>query len=118
MKTEIKNKSGQVICTVEFNPNDPKIYARYKAAAKLIEGATHSLLKIGLSADGSATHPQYRLNLWKAESKVKRAIKSLEIVDKPESLFAECRPFASVGGTFYCVQVIHALGAAVSSAKK
>lgn len=103
------DKSGHVLCRVHYRSDGPSLQRRYKNFRRGFKGIVKPLATVDIRPDGSATAAHKQKILDRAEMELKKRINALLGVEEAESLFAQRRPFASVGGEFFCLQIIKGL---------
>lgn len=110
------NKFGKEICTIHIRPSDVSIVDRYEALVSDLENILQPLIKVGIKNDGSAAIEDGWDTLKKVEAELKDRLNFLFDMDEADKIFATRAPFSSVGGEFFCVRVINALGAVIENA--
>lgn len=112
----IVNKFGKEICKIHFRPADFSIIDRYNAMMLEFDKLIAPLKDLSLNNDGTATFEKDWLTLKRVENVVKDKINELFDMDEADAIFAKRNPFSSVGGRFFCVNVLNALETVVTAA--
>lgn len=110
------NKFGKTICTVYMRPADFSIIDRYNALMKDFESVVKPLTDLTLRNDGTAEFEQDWQVLKEVETTLKQKINELFDIDEADEIFAKRNPFSSVGGEFFCMKVLNALGGVIAEA--
>lgn len=110
------NTFGKLICTVHIRPADVSIIDRYNALMKGFDSVVAPLKKINIKNDGTATFDRDWEILKKVEADLMEKINALFDMDDAEKIFATRNPFSSVGGEFFCIRVLSALGQVITEA--
>ena len=110
------NKFGKTICTVYMRPADFSIIDRYNALMKDFESVVKPLTDLTLRNDGTAEFEQDWQVLKEVEATLKQKINGLFDIDEADEIFAKRNPFSSVGGEFFCMKVLNALGGVIAEA--
>lgn len=108
-KIELKDRSGGVFGSFRYDPSCPALYrARARAARDVFDReAIQALTQISTQPDGAATSPEFAPAIEMAELTVYRWLDTLLGYDGAgRSIFKTIRPFASVGGCFFCESVM------------
>ncbi len=114
----LTNKYGQPICKIHFRPADYSIIDRYNALIKGLDGIIDPLKSVNLKNDGTATFESDWAVVKQVEASLKQKINELfDMGDgEADAIFERRNPFSSVGGEFFCLRVISALGSVISDA--
>ena len=109
----IKDKSGREISRIRI-PDDPAILIRRCQQAKTdLDRSVFAELKgIDIAADGSAD-AEYAEILRSAETEVHSVFDGLFGKRTGKRLFRTTRPFAAVGGRFFCAVMLDAIASGV-----
>lgn len=110
------NKFGKLICKVYFRPADFSIIDRYNRLMGEFAEIVQPLENLSLNADGTATFDSEWAVLKGVEDKLKAKLNELFDMEEADEIFATRNPFASVGGEFFCLRVLQALGGVIQSA--
>ena len=106
----LKNQYGQTICTLHFRPNDLSLFDRYNETKGDFANIVKPLEGIDINADGTAGAEEGMAVLHEAEELLRKALKKLLDSDDADAAFTTRNPFSSVGGKFFCENVINAIG--------
>lgn len=112
----VVNKFGKVICTIHFRPADFSIIDRYNAMMLDFDRLVEPLKNLSLNNDGTATFEQDWQVLKQVEDNLKDKINELFDMDEADKIFATRNPFSTVGGRFFCLNVLNALQSVVTAA--
>ena len=104
------NKYGKTICTVYMRPADFSIVDRYNALMLNFNDVVKPLTELSIRNDGTAEFEQDWQVLKVVEANLKQKI------DEADAIFAKRNPFSSVGGEFFCLKVLTALGGVITEA--
>lgn len=115
-EVQLVNKFGKLICTIHIRPSDVSIVDRYDELVSNLENILQPLVGIKLKNDGTAAFEEGWATLKKVEDELKKRINFLFDMDDADAIFATRAPFSSVGGEFFCVRVINALGSVIETA--
>lgn len=110
------NTFGTLICKVHIRPADVSIIDRYNELMKNFDTVVAPLKKINIKNDGTATFDRDWEILKKVEADLMEKINALFDMDEAEKIFATRNPFSSVGGEFFCIRVLSALGQVITEA--
>ena len=110
------NKFGKPICTVYMRPADFSIVDRYNALMHDFEDVVKPLADLSIRNDGTAEFEQDWQVLKIVENNLKQKINELFDIDEADEIFAKRNPFSSVGGEFFCLKVLTALGSVITEA--
>ena len=108
-KIELKDRSGCVFGSFRYDPSCPALYrARARAARDVLDREViQALNQISIQLDGAATSPEFAPVIDMAEMTIYRWLDTLLGYDGAgRSIFKTIRPFASVGGRFFCNSVV------------
>lgn len=109
MEYLLKSRDGRTVGRFEYRPKQISAYRRRCTdLAECIDlDSLRRLTQIDISADGHALTPEGEEILAAAQNTIYQALNRLLGYDgAAEKIFAEISPFASVGGTFFCIPVI------------
>ena len=106
---EIQNKYGETICKLHFRPGDISLLHRYEEMKDAIADTFKPLEEISLNADGTASTDEGIEALRKAEQEFRAALGKLIDSKDLDDIFRTRNPFSSVGGKFFCENVIEML---------
>lgn len=110
------NKFGKLICKVHVRPADYSIIDRYNALMKDFDAVVAPLKKISIKNDGTAAFDRDWDIIKKVEADLMTKLNALFDMDEAEEIFATRNPFSSVGGEFFCIRVLTALGKLITEA--
>lgn len=110
------NKYGKTICTVYMRPADFSIVDRYNALMQNFNDVVKPLTELSIRNDGTAEFEQDWQVLKAVEANLKQKINELFDFDEADAIFAKRNPFSSVGGEFFCLKVLTALGGVITEA--
>lgn len=103
------DKSGHVLYQVHYRLDGPSLQRRYKKFRCGFKGIVKPLATVDIRPDGSAAAAHMQKILDRAEMELEKRLNALLGVDEAQVLFTQRRPFASVGGEFFCLQIIKGL---------
>lgn len=106
----LKNKFGKLICKIYMRPADLSILDRYDQLTSDLEGLVAPLKALDLKSDGTPSFEDGWGAVKQAENELKRRINAVFDMDEADEIFAKRNPFSSVGGRYFCENVIEALG--------
>lgn len=112
------NKFGKLICNVYLRPADYSIMGRYQALMEDFDGIVKPLEALNIQADGTVAFEEGWAVLKRVEDDLKGRINALFDMEEADQIFAKRNAFSSVGGTFFCVHVLNALGGVIEQAMK
>lgn len=112
----ITNKFGKLICKVYFRPADFSIVDRYNDLVKGFDKLVEPIKNISIKADGTATFDKDWETIKSVEQSIKDKINELFDMEEADEIFAKRNAFSSVGGEFFCLHVINALGGVITKA--
>lgn len=112
----IVNKYGKEICRIHFRPADFSIIDRYNALMVSFDQLVEPLKGLSLNSDGTAAFDQDWQVLKQVEGRLKDKFNELFDMDEADEIFATRNPFSSVGGRFFCLNVLNALQTVVTTA--
>lgn len=115
-KIPIENQFGKHICDIYMRPADVSIIDRYNALKADFGDIVKPLEGLSLKADGSAAMDEDWAVLKKVERDLMDRINALFDIEEADEIFAKRSPFSSVGGTFFCVNVLNTLGGIITEA--
>ena len=110
------NKFGKLICNIYFRPADFSIIDRYNAMVKDFEGIVKPLSEISLANDGTAQFDKDWEVLKSVEDEIKKRFNELFDMEEADEIFAKRNAFSSVGGHFFCENVLLALEDVITDA--
>lgn len=112
---EVQNNYGETICVLHFRPGDIALLQRYEDMKNKITDAFKPLADIDINADGTATDEAGITALHESDRLLRAALS--ELLDSKDigDIFRTRSPFSSVGGKFFCENVIDMLGSIISS---
>ncbi len=110
------NKYGKTICTVYMRPADFSIVDRYNALMQNFDDVVKPLTELSIRNDGTAEFKQDWQVLKAVEANLKQKINELFDFDEADAIFAKRNPFSSIGGEFFCLKVLTALGGVITEA--
>ena len=105
----IKSSHGRADRTVRLKYSPVMLHLMGGTHTAEIDKLCKPLAGIGIKANGTAQHPEDTAVIQTAESKLYALIDRMFGAGVAAACFAECRPFASVKGDFFCAQVIKGL---------
>lgn len=106
---EVQNKYGETICVLHFRPGDISLLHRYEEMKAGIADTFKPLAELDIKADGTATDEESIAALRKAEQAFREALSKLIDSRDIDQIFNTRNPFSSVGGRFFCENVIEML---------
>ncbi|MCD8098388.1 MAG: hypothetical protein LUE31_10285, partial [Lachnospiraceae bacterium] len=106
----INNLSGEQIGLFSFRPTDVGIIERYNKIAKDFDEIIAPLESANISGDGTASDETSAAALEEAGKRLYEAVDFLFGGNTSEAFFGKMHPFSPVGGNFYCVNVLNAVG--------
>lgn len=112
----IVNKFGKLICNIYIRPADLSILDRYNQLTADFGSIVEPLKNLSLKNDGSAAFDEDWAVLKSVEAELKQRINALFDMDEADEIFAKRSPFSSVGGKFFCENVIEAIGGVIVEA--
>lgn len=112
----VLNKFGAEICKIYFRPADLSIIDRYNHMMAGFDQMVEPLKNLSLNNDGTAAFEKDWQVLKQVEEDLKDKINALFGMQDAGKLFENRNPFSAVNGEFYCLHVLNALIAVVSSA--
>ena len=112
----IVNKFGKLICNIYIRPADLSILDRYNQLTADFGSIVEPLRNLSLKNDGSAAFDEDWAVLKSVEAELKQRINALFDMDEADEIFAKRSPFSSVGGKFFCENVIEAIGGVIVEA--
>ena len=110
------NNFGKLICRIHIRPADFSILDRYNDLSKDLDKVLAPLKDIDIKNDGTAKFDKDWQVVKKVEAELMRRINALFDMDEAEDIFATRNPFSSVGGRFFCLNVISAIGEIITEA--
>lgn len=112
----IVNRFGKPICKIHIRPADFSIFDRYNALMADFDHMVEPLKNLSLKNDGTAVFEQDWQVLKQVERNLKDKLNELFDMDEADDIFARRNPFSSVGGKFFCLVVLDALGTVIAQA--
>lgn len=112
----ILNKFGKHICTIYFRPADFSIFDRYNELVSTIPDLVKPLENVSIKNDGTAEFEEDWAIISGVEKELIRKIDELFDMEEAEQIFAKRHAFSSVGGEFFCMRVLDALGDVITTA--
>lgn len=109
-KIPIVNRYGKLICNIYIRPADLSILDRYNQLASDFQNIVAPLNDLSIKNDGTASFEQDWEVLKSVEGQLKQRINELFDMDEADEIFAKRNAFSSVGGKFFCENVIEAIG--------
>lgn len=110
------NKFGKLICKIYIRPADLSILDRYNELAADFPSIVEPLKKLSIKNDGTATFEDDWQILKSVEVELKRRINALFDMDEADDIFATRNPFSSIGGKFFCENIIEGIGSIITEA--
>lgn len=110
------NRFGKLICNVYLRPADFSILDRYEEMKKDFEDIVKPLSKISIANDGTAQFDKDWAVLKSVEGELKRRFNELFDMEEADAIFEKRNAFSSVGGKFFCENVLLALGDVIAEA--
>lgn len=112
----IVNKFGKLICNIYIRPADISILDRYNQLTADFSEIVEPLKKLSIKNDGTAAFEEDWAVLKSVEGELKKRINALFDMDEADEIFAKRSPFSSVGGRFFCENVLEAIGGVIAEA--
>lgn len=112
----VENQFGQPICTIHIRPADISILDRYTAMREGLDEMLKPLEGIGVNADGTAEFEQDWAKLKAVEAALIERLNRLLDTTESARIFESRNPFSSVGGRFFCENVLDAIGDLIANA--
>ena len=112
----IVNKFGKLICNIYIRPADISILDRYNQLTADFSEIVEPLKSLSIKNDGTAAFDEDWAVLKSVEGELKKRINALFDMDEADEIFAKRSPFSSVGGRFFCENVIEAIGGVIADA--
>lgn len=111
----VQNNYGEEICKLHFRPGDISLLQRYEDMKNTLADAFKPLEQLDIKADGTAAD-EAGINALQEADKLLRAALS-ELLDSKDigDIFKKRSPFSSVGGRFFCENVIEMLDSIICS---
>ena len=111
-KIPLENEYGKLICNIYLRPSDYSILDRYQSIQEEMKDVLKPLEKLDIKADGTSASPfeEEWAVMKEAETNLKAKINWLFDMDEADDIFAKRNPFSSVGGKFFCENVIEVIG--------
>lgn len=106
----ITNQYGQEICRLHFRPGDISLASRYQEMRDSFRDIIASLADIDITAAGEAATTDGLAILHAADMGFREALNKLLDSNDAADIFRTRNPFSSVGGRFFCENVLDALG--------
>lgn len=113
---DLVNKFGKAFATIHFRPADMSIIDRYNQIQSNIGEWVKPLENININNDGTATFDEDWAVITAVESTLKEKINWLFDMDEADQIFATRKMFSSVGGKFFCMHILDALGELIKKA--
>jgi hypothetical protein len=110
------NQFNKLICKIHIRPSDISILDRYDDLVKNLETILAPLREMSINNDGTAKFEEDWQALKQAETDLKRRLNTLFDMDEADEIFATRNPFSSVGGNFFCANVIKGIGSVIVEA--
>lgn len=111
---QLNNTYGQTICKVHFRPADFSILDRYNAFVNALPEIVKPLEEIDIEANGEASFEDGWKVIKEAEAEIIRRFGELFDMDDAGAIFEKRNAFSSVNGSFFCENVLLALGDIIS----
>ena len=112
----IVNNFGKLICNIYIRPADISILDRYNQLTADFSEIVEPLKNLSIKNDGTAAFDEDWAVLKSVEGELKKRINALFDMDEADEIFAKRSPFSSVGGRFFCENVIEAIGGVIAEA--
>ncbi|MDD3337813.1 MAG: hypothetical protein PHS82_03040 [Lachnospiraceae bacterium] len=112
----IVNRFGKLICSIYIRPADFSIVDRYNDFVKDFEKIVDPLKEVSIKNDGTATFEDDWTVIKQVEAEVMHRFDALFDMEEAKDIFAKRNAFSSVGGEFFCLKVLTALGDVITSA--
>lgn len=112
----IVNQFDQPICKIYMRPADLSILDRYETVMKDLPNVVKPLEALSIEANGEATYEADRAIMKKVEEDLYDRINALFDIEEAEQIFAKRNPFSSVGGEFFVIRVLQAIGDVIKDA--
>lgn len=103
------NRFGKLICNVYIRPADFSILDRYNSMVKDFEAIVEPLNGITIANDGTAQFDKDWEILKSVEDEIKKRFNELFDMEEADAIFEKRNAFSSVGGHFFCENVLLAL---------
>ena len=112
----ILNKFGKLICNVYIRPADFSILDRYNDFVKDFDKIIDPLKNISINADGTAALDEDWQVLKQVEQNIMDRFNMLFDMEEAQDIFAKRNALSSVGGEFFCMKILEALGDVIVTA--
>lgn len=112
----IVNQFDQPICKIYLRPADLSILDRYETVMKDLPNVVKPLEALNIEANGEAAYEADRAIMKKVEKDLYGRINALFDIEEAEQIFAKRNPFSSVGGEFFVIRVLQAVGDVIRDA--
>ena len=112
----IVNQFDQPICSIYMRPADLSILDRYETVMKDLPAIVKPLEALNIEANGEAAYEADRAIMKKVERNLYDRINALFDIEEAEQIFAKRNPFSSVGGEFFVIRVLQAIGDVIKDA--
>ena len=113
---EIKNLYGKRICLIHIRPSDFSLFDRYNATMRGLDKLLEPLKDVSLTALGTAEFDAGWKVVKTCENALRGKLKELMDSDDVDEMFSRRNPFSLVGGKFFVVHVLNALGELIQQA--
>ena len=110
------NRFGKLICNVYIRPADFSILDRYNSMVKDFETIVEPLNGITIANDGTAQFDKDWEILKSVEDEIKKRFNELFDMEEADAIFEKRNAFSSVGGHFFCENVLLALEDVITDA--
>lgn len=110
------NRFGKLICNIYIRPADFSIIDRYNAMLTDFEDIIKPLSEISLANDGTAQFDKDWEVLKAVEDEIKKRFNELFDMEEADEIFSKRNAFSSVGGRFFCENVLLALEGVITDA--
>jgi len=110
------NQFDKLICKIHIRPADFSILDRYDDLVRNLESILAPLKNISINNDGTAKFEKDWQTMKEVEAELKHRLNIFFDMDEADQIFATRYPFSSVGGTFFCINVIKGIGEVMAEA--
>lgn len=110
------NRFGKLICNVYIRPADFSILDRYERMVRDFESIVEPLSGISIANDGTAQFDKDWAILKSVEYEIKKRFNELFDMEEADAIFEKRNAFSSVGGHFFCENVLLALEDVITDA--
>lgn len=117
VQVPIKDTHGLLLGVLQFHPG-PEIAERCCRCSSMVKEAVAPLIGVSINPDGTPAAGSTTEEIAVLEQAERQILELFDYVfdgNVSSAFFSETRPFAAVGGTFYCTKVLEALDTYLSA---